>query len=305
MLSENNSPFQLNLKIHKIDNSNPNPLDLTTKENKIYYCDNRIYLVLDNNIEDTKVISISLKDFNSSVNFYNQLNIGSEDTYSVKSNSYLFMDKLYQIKGNKDELGFRMIDLKSDSVIKEYRVRENEEIIFRNTPLMQEGGTTIFTQDSEKELNTTKQILRKISASDIGITVRLSGNNLELTIGGFKQVQGNSGGGGMMMTSPGTTMSTPYGTVNIPATYHYNPTMYGYCTYTNTRSVYFKSLLDKLEFNHVSGDVSENVYDKIMEYEDKNVEGMTSETIFKVDDYYVFGFYNKWDEKYYLLRFIE
>jgi len=305
LLSENNSPFQLNLKIHKIDNSNPNPLDLTTKENKMYYYNNKIYLALDNNLENTKLITISLKDYSSKVDFFNQMNIDYGDSYRIKSNSYLFLDNLYQVKGCKNELCFRIIDMESDSTIKEYRVKENEEISFRNTPLMQEGGTTIFTQGSEKELSKTKQVLRKISASDIGITARLSDNNVELTIGGFKEVQRSSDGGGMMMTSPGTTISTPHGTIRTAPTYHYNPTMYGYSTYTNTRAVYFKSLLDKTEFNHISGEVSNNAYDKIKDYEEDNDEGMSSETIFKVGNYYVFGYYKKWDKKYYLVKFKE
>jgi len=300
LLSENNSPFQLNLKI---DNRNPNPLDLTTKENKIYYYDNKIFLSLDNNLENTKLITISLEDFSSYVNFYNQLNIESDDTYRMKSNSYLFMDNLYQVKGNKDELGFQVIDIKRDSILREYRVKADEEIKFSNTSFVQEGGTTIFTQDSEKELNKTKQVLRKISASDIGITARLSDNNIELTIGGFKEVQRSSGGGGMMMTSPGTTISTPHGTFSTSPTYHYNPTMYGFSTYTNTRSVYFKSLLSNIDFNHIAGAVSDNAYDKINDYEEDNDEGMSSETIFKVDNYYVFGYYKKWDKKYYLVKF--
>ncbi len=302
LLSENNSPLQFSIKIHKIDNSNPNPLDLTTKENKIYYYNDRIFLTLDNNLENTKVITISLKDYSSKVEFYNQINIECGDSYRIKSNSYLFLDNLYQIKGCKKELCFQIIDMENNSTIKEYRVKENEEISFRNTPLIQEGGTGIFAQGSEKELNKTKQVLRKISASDIGITTRLSENNIELTIGGFKEIK-QSSVGGVMTTSPGPNLSTPYGTISTPPTYHYNPTMYGYSTYTRTRAVYFKTLLDKTSFNHVSGELSNNAYDKIKDYEEDNDEGMSSETIFKVDNYYVFGYYKKWDKKYYLVKF--
>lgn len=303
VLNESTSPFQLTLKIHKIDNSNPNPLDLTTKENKIYYYNDKIYFTLDNDIKNTKLITIDLLDYSSNVKYYKQVNIDCGDAIRVKSNSYLFEDNLFQIKGCKIEMCFQIKDFKKDSLRKEYRVRENEEITFRNTPLIQEGGTTIFTQDSERELEKTKQVLRKISASDIGITVNHSQENIELTLGGFKEVQRSSGGGGMMMTSPGTSISTPHGTISIPPTYHYNPTMYGYNTYTNTRSVYFKALLDNLNFNHIQGNVSENTYDKIRDFEDNNDTDMTSETIFKVDGYYIFGYYKKWENKYYLRKF--
>ncbi len=310
LLDESNTPVQLNLKIHKIDNSNPNPLDLTTKENKLYYNDNKIVITLDNNLENTKVITISLEDFSSKVEFYDQITIESKNSNRVKSNSYLFSDHLYQIKGSKEKLCFRILDIENGFIIKTYCVKENENIDFRNTPLIQEGGTVFFMQDSEKELTKTKQVLRKIAAGDIGITAMLSGNNVELTIGGYKEVTRSGGAPGMMMNSPGMMMSSPGIAVSIPngtvtpsLTYHYNPTMYGYNTYTDTRAVYFKSLFDRAGFNHVSGEVSESVYDKIKNYEEDNDEGMSSETIFKVDDYYVFGYYKKWDKKYYLVKF--
>jgi hypothetical protein len=306
VFGENNGTFKLFMKVHKIDNTNPNPLDLTTKENKIYYYNGHIYITLDNNIENTKIITISLSDYSNKVDFYNQLDISCGESTIIKSNSYLFMDYLYQIKGCKYELSFRVIDLKNNSIVKAYRVKENEEINFRNTPIIQEGGVTIFAQEIEKELEVTKQILKKISTSDIGITARLSNNNIELTMGGYKDFQtGVIGAGGMKIPTSISNIETPYGTLSRPATYHYNPTMYGYSSYTNSRAVYFKSLLETTEFNHVTGEVTDNAYDKIKDYVKDKDEVMLSKTIFKIDNHYVLGYYIKAERKYYLIRFEE
>ena len=72
---------------------------------------------------------------------------------------------------------------------------------------------------------------------------------------------------------------------------------------TLKRSVYFKSLIDTQNYKHVTGEIKYNVFDQIKEFQTENENGMTSETIFKMKDYYVFGYYNVWDKKYYLRKF--
>jgi hypothetical protein len=291
--------FDFDLEVQKIDNSNPNSLDLTSKRNKIYYYDNKIYLTVDNNLSNTKVINISLDDFSSEVTFYNQAKIDCGEAYLIRSNSYLLGSHLYQIKGCRNELYFQITDLTTDVVIKEYRVKHDDVITFSNTPLIQEKST----QDSEKELDKTKQLLRRISTSAIGIAARLSQQKIELIIGGINEIQ--QGGGVGFNTSTGSTIVTPFGKVSTPPTNNYNATMYGYTNYANTRSVYFKSLLDTVNFNHIPGIVADNAYDKIAKYVANNKEGVTSETIFKINDYYVFGYYGKWNKVYHLMKFVD
>ncbi len=289
--------FDFDLEIQKIDNSNPNSLDLTSKRNKIYFYNNKIYLTVDNSLSNTKVISISLDDFSSQVTFYDHPTIDCGEAYLIRSNSFLLGGHLYQIKGCRNELSFHVTDLSTNVILKAYSVKHDEAITFSNTPLIQEKGN----QEKEMELNNTRQLLRKISTSDIGIVARLSQDKIELIIGGIKDVQ--QGGGGGLVTSSGSTISTPFGKVTTPSTNNYNSTMYGYSNYANTRSVYFKSQFDKVNFNHVSGNVADNAYDKIAKYVANNNEGVTSETIFKVDDYYVFGYYGKWNKVYHLMKF--
>lgn len=298
-----------NLEITKIDNTNPNSLDLTTKKKKLYYYDNKIYLTFDNNLENTKIITIDLATYKSSFKYYSPVIVDCDNRINVTSNSYLFKDKLFQIKGCKEELGFQVKNVSNDSVLKDYRVKDDEEITYKNTPLMQEGGTTIFTQGLEREIGKTKQILRKISASDIGISVYPSQDEIELTIGGILETN-NSGVPVMPMAMPGTTISTPHGTITTPTRYyynghiyHYNPVMYSYNKYTHTRTVYFKTLMDNKNFNHLEGNIMDNPFDKIKDFEDAIDDQIKSATIFKVDNYYVFGYYDSTKEKYCLRKF--
>ena len=161
--------------------------------------------------------------------------------------------------------------------------------IFKNTPLIQEGGTTIYSQDSKKSLKDTEKFLKRVATSVIGITVKKVGNFFELKIGGFKEI--DSGG------APGASAS-----ISIGGTFHYNTIMVGYSAYTLTRSIYFKTLLDKNTLNHIHGKVSRDVYDKIQYYDDSVLDQL-AKTIFKVDDYYVFGYYIKKKKKFYLIKF--
>jgi len=226
-----------------------------------------------------------------------------EDPFYTKSNSYLYKNFLFQIKGCNEELQFSVIDLLTDSLIKGEKVTVEEEITFRNSPLFQEGGTTVFVQGKKKELETTKQILKKIADSNIGIAVYETSDTLELTLGGYLEVKQNSFGGPMVST-PGKTISTPSGTIYMPG-YSYNPTMNGYNSYKNKRSIYFKSLLNIADFEHLSGEAKRNAFDKIKDFNDFLGSNISSETVFRVEDYYVLGYYNALDKKYLLLKFTD
>ncbi|MDH3323468.1 MAG: hypothetical protein OEM04_10790, partial [Flavobacteriaceae bacterium] len=301
-------PFKMILSIQKMDNRNPNPLDLTANINKIYCYNDKLFITLDRDIEDTKLISIDLANFRNTFHTYSKGKIACDDFVNTKSNSYLADNLLYQIIGCKHELYFSVLNLTSDILIKEFRVKRDDQITFRNTPLTEVGSSSIFTNSKEKELENTKQLLRKIASSHIGITAYESQENFEITVGGVKGTSGGDGGGGggsggMMMTSPGMSISSSHGNFNIAPTYNYNTTMYGYRNYRNTRATYFKTLVEKNNFNRINGDILDNAFDKIKKFEDQYENDLYSTTIFRIDDYYVFGHYDKKEKKYYLRKF--
>jgi hypothetical protein len=303
VLHESVSPFVLTSNVYRIDNNSPSTLDLASRENKIYTREDQFILTIDNDLSETKILIIDLKDYRGSVKTYRQVKSVCEDPFYTKSNSYLYENYLFQIKGCNEELQFSVIDLLTDSLIKSVKVTEEEEITFRNSPLFQEGGTTVFVQGKKKELETTKQILRKIADSNIGITVYNTSDTLELTLGGYLEVKQNNFGGPMVST-PGTTISTPSGTVYMPGR-SYNPTMNSYNSFKKKRSIYFKSLLNSTDFEHLSGEAKRNAFDKIKDFTNSLGSNISSETVFRVEDYYVLGYYNTLDKKYLLLKFTD
>jgi len=301
-LSQSATLTQQKLSITKIDTENPIPLEIAAQKSKLYLKGNDIYLTIDNSLRNTKIVKINLDSYEYSFKEIDQAQLDCGDALNVVSNSFLLEDKLFQVKSCKSGLLMRISDIKTHQVISEYSVNKNEEIQFKNGSIRQEGGTNIYTQGTDKELDKTKQILRKISNSKIGVSAYQRNNNLTVTIGGYKEVQQATGGG--MTFTPGSSISTPYGNVSTPATYSYNPTMFGYGSYKNTRAIYFKSILDSSKFEHIEeAKVTKTAYDKIKDFEESIMTSISNETLFRFDKSYIFGYYSRVRKTYTLSKF--
>jgi hypothetical protein len=81
--------------------------------------------------------------------------------------------------------------------------------------------------------------------------------------------------------------------------------MNSYRSYKNSRSVYFKSVLDSITFGHLTGELIPNAFDKISDFSEPIEKHIVSETIFKLQDFYVFGYFNTDEKKYYLRKFTD
>ena len=202
---------------------------------------------------------------------------------------------------SKEQLLFTIHDLQTEKKIKEYSISKNDaEITFSNSPIYQDGNS--FTPDATRDLALTKQYLRKITRSDVGLTVYKKEDVLQLTMGGIKEV--NTGGGGMMMPMGGGVPIGSTGAVMVSFT----PMMGAYNSYSHSKSVYFRSLLEQKTFNHLPGPTYNNVFDEISDYS-AGLETSTFgkhirlENIFRFQDCFVYGYYHKKNQMYYLLKF--
>lgn len=315
LLNEDN--YGIGLSIQKIEADSPNTLELASKKSKLYCFDNKIYITINNLRSNTKIITIDLANFDFKVQLFNNGVIDCFNKSSEKANSFLHKNILYQIKGCASELYFTLYDIETNKLIKDYRVQREEEIIFKNSELIYKRPT-MFNQDIvEKELDNTAKILNKISSSNIAISVHEANKFLEITIGSYKEV--STGGGGMSMGMGMPMGGMNMGSMNMAVTFHYNPVMYGYNSYSNSKEVYFKTLLDKVDYTHLANETFKSSLEKIDSFEDENifhgnvfdrilpfdvVEDSNAKTIFKIDDYFVFGYFDKKEKKYYLRKFL-
>jgi hypothetical protein len=64
-------------------------------------------------------------------------------------------------------------------------------------------------------------------------------------------------------------------------------------------------LLNSTDFEHLSGEAKRNAFDKIKDFTNSLGSNISSETVFRVEDYYVLGYYNTLDKKYLLLKFTD
>ena len=142
-------------------------------------------------------------------------------------------------------------------------------------------------------------MLRKLLAGSLGISVYETGNKLEVLLGGIKEspstgnmlAMGLIGAVAVPLISGGAYYAVP------------NYTMNSYSSYTNSRSVYFKCLFDKQNLEHVAGDPNQNPFDKIKEFISTIQTPQSTQTIFKLNDYFVLGYYSPDEKKYYLRKF--
>jgi len=290
-------------RFYEIDNTLPNPLDITSKTNKIYCFNNKLFLTLDNDFNKTTLITLDLKDYSSKVNTYNQGIVTCGADEKIKSNSYIYKNFLFLIAGCRNGITFLKYNLSTDSLIKEFRVNKDQEIYFKNSPFIIDGKRKIFAQDSEKILDNPELFFRKLCTGDIGISLYQTLLATEVTIGGFRQ-NDKSGQGMTQGAAAGLFGGLALGLVYGIA-YANNPAMFEYTSYAHTRSTYFKCLFDTITFEHLDGEVQKNAFDKISDFLETLKTSATVETIIKMNDYYVYGYYDRKAKKYYLRKFAD
>ncbi len=273
--------------IQKIDPRVPNSIEQTSHTNKLFQYDNLTYLTFE--IEDfgTLVYTLNLEDLSYQVKTYAYPK-GKLDELK-RFNSYISPQYFYQIASSKDEMRFLINDI-SGSLIKEYFVKKDASISFKNTPIIQEGATAVpFV--NRRELEESSKYLRKITSGDLGITVLQQDNHFYITLGGYKEV---NTGGGMIMTGGVTTV----GSSNIVVM---NPTYFSYNSYTSSKSTYFTSKLNS-EFDHVKGKISENAFEKIKKFSTK-FKYITAENVFFHNNQLYYGYFDLKKATYSLITF--
>lgn len=253
--------------IKKFEENTPNSIELTSEERKMYVRENSIIITLDHHKMFTQVLEIDINTFIANTFHFKKPSLGEK---SRRTNSYLNGENLFTIAVTKEKFTIEILDFKTGNLIKEYSTNKNDPITFKNTAIIQEGGM----YDSYRELGKTKRFLRRIGKGNTGISARKIKNQFHLIIGGYIVQSSNAG---MMM---------PFGGVSIgsisTATIFFNPTQIAFNSFTNNKTTRIESLFDE-KFNHIEGEIKENAFDKMQEYNSNN----KGSTVFKYKDYYI------------------
>ncbi len=279
------------IAINKIDKNSPNSIEVTSESRKLYLRDSKIVFSFDQNRNFSQVITIDLLSFEKETKRFEKPLDEIQSNFK-KTNSYIHGEQIYMVAATSEKFKFVVRDFESGEFIKEYSATKNDSISFKNTPIIQEGGI----YDNYRELEKTKKFLRKINKGNIGISVHKTQRRYQISIGSkLEQARG-----GMMMPMGGFGLPiASAGSVSV----FFNPTYFAYNSYSNTKSTYIKCLFD-IDFNHIQGEVKENVFDKIKKFSEKLQYDLPKAiTVFKYKDYYILGNYFSQFKEYELIKF--
>jgi hypothetical protein len=293
-----------------LESNIPNPLEVASAKTKLFKTDSSLLLTLDNEHYRTTVLTLPLHGQPGSVKFFNHGFIDCEGSLTYSSNSYVNTNILYQFKVCQTGMAVTIANLKTGAVTKTFTVQRDGEINFKNTDIIQEGSET--NPEAKRELNKTKQFLRKCSYSNAAISVYPQRDEMVMLVGSYKEL--SRGGAGMPMYTPGSQISTPGGTITTPGSY--NPVYTGYGASRFSKAVYFKSKLKNSTFEHSPGLVFDDAFKRIKKYSEVHIqaknytsagditsEPLIAETVFRNNDRYYLGYYEKEKKKYVIREF--
>lgn len=293
MLAEKTAGLSSFVRVNKIEKNTPISLELTSDNVKLYQLEDEIVFTFDYNKAKTELLSINLKQLTHDFQSIEKPKLNTETGYLIKSNSFLYNKRLYQIISTVINFEFDIKDIDSKKSIKNYKLTNKDSIWFKNSPIIQEGGAYASYREMEK----TKKFLRKITNSKIGIAVYEAPNHFIITLGGNKEIAS----GAPMMMPMGGFGGIPIATAGA-FSMSFNPTFYAFSSYTTTKSTYIDCLFDA-DFNHIKGEIEYNAFDMIDEFLVKDNIPEIGETVFKYKDFYILGHYKIGDKSYHLTKF--
>jgi hypothetical protein len=269
----NNNSFN----IEKVDTEGECDVEIAQSPNKIYVRNDTL-LLLSNTIKSvTSVFEFDLTNNNLG---FRQIahNVNTIKEQPEEDNSFLLDNKLYYVAATPAVLSVQVADFYTGDILKTFRCNYDEEISFKNTPIIQEGS---YFLNITKELTKTKQLLRKMGNGKAVITATrdIANRQVQVLVGSYSPP--NSGGIGItyMPGSPaGTMMLLPTG---------------GFTRNSWAKSARFKMLLNTETSEHVAGKLPPDINDKIEAYTKDMKIPDDVENLFVRNGNYHYVFYNR------------
>ncbi len=260
----------------------PPSLVQASRKAKLFTEGNYLKLSLDIFENSTGLVSINLEDFSSNVAFYTHDFKSKSYSYPL-SNSFYMDNYLYLLNVDHKKMQVQIINTENGELTNSFFASSKDSTIqWKNTPFSQRRKTPGFFQSTvstDKTLNKTKQILRKMSMSEPIIMIEKVPNSNQkiMSIGGFQVIEN---GNWALLAFAGLQAGTSVGNVNI--TLSIDPNAFAYKSGTASKIVNFKTLLDT-DSKHKEGPVRKNIHYSIEDFmEDKRKKETVS--IFSLKD---------------------
>ena len=308
------------IKIGKISPSVPNTIGNTHYRSKLYFSGDSILITYDRhecsiwtlNIKNgtwnykTFGVEDEFKNFNSSDQNQNRKNS------SVRYNSFIdqIHGRIYLGALYADSLIIRIKSLNSGASLQKFSINKNSPIGFNNTDILQKknfgGGRLGIATNFQRTLEDPAQLLRKMNNGQLALAVNTYGekDSLELTIGSYTELNSNGTDKGSFQAAI-SYIPISGGTAGyvLDASLE-NLLNQNYQNFKNSKVAYFKTLLNSNSLIHISGPVRSSVFEKIQSFErEVLVSQPIGMTLFPHKNYLVYGYYDRRNNEYPLLRF--
>lgn len=268
-----------------LTNDYTNETDRNNSKIKLYPFEDKIILTIDIRKFSTRIFNFSLDDFSYGYKeIKQQKTICDDNSLLIDSNSYLMDGNLFQVSHCKKQMTLSIYNIKEEQLMQSFQAERGNEIPFKNSDFIEDGMYHYF--DSKKKIS-NKAGFNKISKGKVFISPLKVGNEIELTIGAYREIN----------TTRITTDIT-----GIP--YSNNPIS------TVIRSITFKSLIDGNSLEPIKKEAKKNTLDKIEYMELRNEYDIDASDwlgtrIMKYEDYYILGYYLKQEKKFILRKFMD
>lgn len=283
--------------LHAVSNEIPNKVHIYGKKRKIYSDKNKIIITLNHHKNGTRILNLDLKENTAKADYIPLPRTLFKADDWTKSNSFIFNGNIYSIIASKKLMVINIKNLETKETLKEFIFDGEEELEFQ---LSKNLSSTLIVvpisiNSSKTKITKGKTFFKRFILTPYsGISGRHSNNNLILTVGGYSPPTGGSMNFGAPTSS---SFEGPNGPITISSNTH------SFSNNSLASSSFEKSLvLNSNTFEIVENKEISDIY-KMVEAYSENIKGIQLKSLFKYQDYFLFGYYNKNEKNYHLVKF--
>lgn len=304
------------LGIDKIEYYADNDIGSAKAKNKLYVVGKKIHIVIDEK-SSTKILTLDIASKNSRFKKYNFHLERCESSDLYGGNSFLYKDKLFRITLCREMLNISTVHLDSNALLKTYNVFNDQPFTFKNGSILVETNYEKESDDLEV-IESTSKFLRKIENTNLAIAVnKVKFDNYLVFVGGtqtttYSQNNGFSPGFGGFGFGTGLSLGIGLGTGMGMGNgmgmggmgYPYNNNMNSYNNYKKTKNIYFKTMLESKDLNHINGNTPKTIKEVLKGYSETNLENLSPTLITTTgsETKIIYGYLNGKDDLYHLLE---
>jgi hypothetical protein len=264
---------------------------IITRPSKMFISGNKLSLTIDKK-NYTNIVDIDLENYTAKIKRVGKIHLGVDYEFLAKSNSLLFKNLLFVVKGNSSQLNLRIFDNLTDSLMVEHNFDKNSSYTKERNLIVSEQLVQQYNlpKAEKSKDNIIKKRLRKIMKGDneIGLRVSEVDNKYYLNFGGYLHRTGHAPVAGMGMGFPGFTMGIGF-------------------YYNFERDESLNLYLDSSNFD-IGYTEDKPVYDKMNDFLNERYKGQVNSNThgikkFKYKDNYYLSYFDINNRTFYIRKF--